>query len=78
MFSLHGGLGRVTGEAVRANIEERRPISQVLERSWLPNICAVVRANIDIARRLIVNLSVAGIEFPGIYYGRSFQVIFWP
>lgn len=79
MVSLHGGVGKVSGEVVEtiSGDAQVKDASEILDTEWWPIFGAGIGLTGRINDYVTITGSVAGIEFPGVYYG-AVQVIVWP
>ena len=85
MISVHVGAGRISGKAhqqvVRGGITTAMHAAvdarELLNSSWVPLAGAGVGFMGDIGKHLTYSVVVAGIEYPGVYYGRVSLTV-WP
>lgn len=85
MISAHVGGGRISGKAyqriVRSDtttaMHEAVDARELLNSSWVPMGGAGVGFMGDIGNNLTYTVVVAGIEYPGVYYGRV-SLTYWP
>lgn len=85
MISAHIGAGRISGKAhqrvVRGGITTAMhavvDASELFATSWVPISGVGVGIMGDIGKHLTYSVVVAGIEYPGVYYGRVTLTV-WP
>ena len=85
MVSLHAGVGRVSGQALRytgpiggsATSIETVGADQLFGSKFLALAGGGVGFTVDLGDKWTYTVDVAGVEYPGVYYGRV-QLTYWP
>jgi len=83
MVSVNGGVGRISGTARQQTIRDSvvtstRAVeaSELFSSKWLPNAGVGVGFMGDLGEHVTYAVIVAGVEYPGLYYGKI-GLTFW-